>query len=47
MELIKRNFGDRVEIRGELHGNASVINTEKARRMLNFVPKWDWNAIAE
>ena len=44
VELIQRNFGDQLEIRGELSGNASVINTEKARRLLGFVPQWDWNS---
>ena len=40
VDLIERNFGDRVPIRGELEGNASVISTAKARRMLglDFVP---------
>ena len=42
-ELIKQNFGDRVEIRGELKGNASVISTEKARRRLGFKPRQGWN----
>lgn len=42
VELIQRNFGDRVEIRGPLSGNASVINTGKARRMLGFVPEHSW-----
>ncbi len=40
-ELIERNFG-RVEIRGELEGNASVISTEKAQRMLGWKPRYDW-----
>jgi len=41
-ELIKRNFGDRMPIRGELQGNASVISTEKAQRLLGlkFRPGW-------
>ena len=43
VELIRRNFGDRVEIRGALSGNASVISTDKARRMLGFVPKQQWD----
>ena len=33
-DLIKANFGDQVEIRGELEGNASVISTKKAREIL-------------
>ncbi len=41
-ELIALNFGDRVPIRGELEGNASVISTAKARRVLglDFVPPY-------
>ena len=42
VDLIKDNFGDRVEIRGELKGNASVISTEKARRMLGWSPQHNW-----
>ena len=34
VDLIKANFGEQVEIRGELEGNASVISTEKARSVL-------------
>jgi len=40
--LIERNFAGRVEIRGALGGNAGVISTEKAGRMLGFVPKHRW-----
>ncbi len=43
VDLIERNFGNRVEIRGDLPGNASVISTAKARRMLGFAPKWEWS----
>ena len=41
-ELIELNFDGEVEIRGELNGNASVISTEKARRVLGmeFRPGW-------
>jgi len=46
-ELIKQNFGDRVEIRGELKGNASVISTEKAQRMLGFKPRSGWKTSIE
>ena len=42
IELIERNFGERVEIRGDLRGNASVISTEKAQRMLGWRPRYDW-----
>ena len=42
IDLIRRNFGERVEIRGELTGNASVISTEKAQRMLGWKPRYDW-----
>jgi nucleoside-diphosphate-sugar epimerase len=41
-DLIEQNFGDRVEIRGALSGNASVISTEKAQRMLGWKPRYDW-----
>ena len=43
VDLIKRNFGDRVEIRGQLEGRASVISTEKAQRMLGWKPRYDWS----
>ena len=36
VDLIKANFGDQVEIRGELEGNASVISTKKAREVLGL-----------
>ena len=41
-ELIRSNFGDRVEIRGPLEGNATVLNTAKAERVLGlqFRPGW-------
>ena len=42
MDLIKRTFGELVEIRGELDGNASVISTKKAQRMLGWKPRYDW-----
>ena len=45
MDLVKNNFGDRVEIREGLNGTASVISTEKAQRLLGWRPKprprWD------
>ena len=41
--LIELNFGSKVEIRGELKGNASVISAEKARRMLGWRPRAGWN----
>ena len=43
LDLIRQNFGSQVEIRGELQGNASVISTEKAQRMLGFKPRQNWN----
>ena len=43
-DLIRNNFGDRVEIRGQLQGTASVISTEKAQRMLGWNPRHDWTA---
>ena len=42
-ELIELNFGSKVEIRGELKGNASVISTEKARRKLGWMPRAGWS----
>jgi len=44
LDLIRNNFGDRVEIRGQLQGTASVISTEKAQRMLGWKPRYDWTA---
>jgi len=41
-ELVRENFGDRVEIREGLEGNASVISTKKAQHMLGFTPHHDW-----
>ncbi len=43
LELIQQNFGSQVEIRGDLTGNASVMSTEKAQRMLGFKPRQNWN----
>ena len=42
VDIIKNNFGDRVEIRGQLQGAASVISTEKAQRILGWRPRYDW-----
>jgi nucleoside-diphosphate-sugar epimerase len=42
VDLIKKNFGERVEIRGQLEGSASVISTEKAQRMLGWKPRYNW-----
>ena len=42
VDLVRQNFGDGIEIRGDLEGNASVISTAKAQRMLGFVPRHDW-----
>ena len=42
IDLIKSNFGDRVEIREGLDGTASVISTEKAQRVLGWRPRYDW-----
>lgn len=42
IDLVKNNFGDRVEIRGGLSGTASVISTKKAQRMLGWRPRRDW-----
>ena len=42
VDLVRANFGDRVEIRDGLEGNRSVISTLKAQRMLGWVPTHDW-----
>ena len=42
IDLVKQNFGDRVEIRDGLEGTASVISTAKAQRMLGWKPRHDW-----
>ena len=42
IDIVKNNFGDRVEIREGLSGTASVIRTEKAQRMLGWRPRHDW-----
>ena len=42
IDLVKSNFGDRVEIREGLKGTASVISTEKAQRLLGWRPRHDW-----
>ncbi|MXY22061.1 MAG: NAD(P)-dependent oxidoreductase [Dehalococcoidia bacterium] len=36
IDLVRNNFGDRVEIREGLSGAASVISTEKAQRLLGW-----------
>ena len=41
-DLVRQNFGDRVEIRDGLDGTASVISTAKAQRMLGWIPRHDW-----
>lgn len=43
VDLIRQHFGSQVEIRGDLPGNASVISTQKAQRMLGFKPRQQWN----
>ena len=42
IDLVRNNFGDRVEIREGLSGGASVISTEKAQRLLGWRPRYDW-----
>ena len=36
IDLVRNNFGDRVEIWGGLTGGGSVISTEKAQRLLGW-----------
>ena len=42
IDIVRSNFGDRVEIREGLGGTASVISTAKAQRMLGWKPRHDW-----
>ena len=42
IDIVRNNFGDRVEIREGLEGTASVIRTAKAQRMLGWRPRLDW-----
>ena len=42
IDLVRNNFGDRIEIREGLDGTASVISTEKAQRLLGWTPRHDW-----
>ena len=42
IDLVKNNFGERVEIREGLSGTSSVISTEKAQRLLGWRPRHDW-----
>ena len=43
IDLIQQNFGNKVEIRGKLEENASVISTAKAQRILSFKPRLGWS----
>jgi nucleoside-diphosphate-sugar epimerase len=42
IDIVRNNFGDRVEIRDGLDGTASVLSTAKAQRMLGWTPRHDW-----
>ena len=42
IDIVRNNFGDRVEIREGIEGTASVISTEKVQRMLGWRPLHDW-----
>lgn len=42
-ELIERNFGDRIEIRGSFEENAGIISTKKAQSMLGLEFRSEWN----
>ncbi len=42
IDIVRNNFGNRVEIREGLEGTASVISTEKVQRMLGWRPFHDW-----
>ena len=42
IDIVRNNFGDRVDIREGLEGTASVISTEKVQRTLGWRPLHDW-----
>ena len=42
IDIVRNNFGDRVEIREGLEGTSSVISTAKVQRMLGWRPLHDW-----
>ena len=42
IDIVRNNFGDRVEIREGLEGTASVISTEKVQRIMGWRPLHDW-----
>lgn len=41
--LVKRYFGDQVEIREGLVGRASPLNCARAEKMLGYRPQYDWS----
>jgi len=41
--LVKRYFGDQVEIRQGLVGRASPLNCARAEKMLGYRPQYDWS----
>ena len=42
IDIVRNNFGGRVEIREGLEGTSSVISTAKVQRMLGWRPLQDW-----
>ena len=42
VDIVRNNFGDRVDIREGLEGTASVISTDKVQRLLGWRPLHDW-----
>ena len=42
IDIVRNNFGERVEIREGLEGTASVISTEKVQRIMGWRPRHDW-----
>ena len=42
IDIVRNNFGDRVEIRDGLEGTASVISTNKVQRIMGWRPLHDW-----
>ena len=42
IDIVRSNFGERVEIREGLEGTASVISTGKVQRVMGWRPLHDW-----
>ncbi len=42
LDLIRRYFPGSIELRGEISGNQSPLDCEKAQRLLGFNPQYKW-----